>query len=246
MPAARPAPETMPAGSGRLFIAKDRHGSRDSYIPVANPSTIWYLDTTSKPLIERRHFPESYCAWGCFRFFGKARMRLLPPKRNLDRAGRRLTACLHHPYSRTSNPMPITSTTNPAAVAAANDRSTLSMMPPPLPARHVSPMAAPSVRNLARPCVLSCANGCRNWDVCGASLRPRLSPPLSGARKPALLVWASIPRRRPRSPRAGFSVCRARANAAGRIRFASLSGCRKLSRLGSSGYGVAAQHLSLQ
>ena len=39
-----------------------------------------------------------------------------------------------------------------------------------------------------------------------------------------------------------------RARRCGRLKadLPALSGCRKLNRLGSSGYGVAAQHLSLQ
>lgn len=122
------------------------------------------------------------------------------------------------PYSSASSTRPITSTTKPAAVAAAKDRSTLSMMPPRCRRATFPPWLRRTVWNLADPCVASCAAGCRNWDGREASLRParsRLAQTPSGACKPDRLVSScpvdqhrvSIPSRRPRSPRAGFSVC---------------------------------------
>src|SRR5439155_9689698 len=50
--AAGTALETVPTGSGGLFISRDRHGIRDSHAPEASPRAIWYLNTTSKSLIE--------------------------------------------------------------------------------------------------------------------------------------------------------------------------------------------------
>jgi len=153
-------------------------------------------------------------------------------------------------YISASNPMPITSTTKPTAVAAANDRSTLSMMRPRCRRATFPPWLRLTVRNLTRGCGSSRAIGWPNWDVCGASLRPLergLRSP-SGTRKPAPLIFfrpvdqhrASIPARGPRSAPSGVFGLRAR------IRSAGLSGCRKPGRLVFSCYGVAAQHLSLQ
>lgn len=101
--------------------------------PGAVARHLRYLNTKTKPLIAQRNRPTPYCAWGCFPCFERARRRPGCPPRNRSACFSPVRPWLPSagtPYSSASSTRPITSTTKPAAVAAANDRSTLSMMPP--------------------------------------------------------------------------------------------------------------------
>jgi len=86
-----------------------------------------YLNTLINSLIAYGNPAAAYCAWGCFSIFCGGAFAI--PHWG-GSAWSRLTARRARPYSSASSTTPITSTMKPAAVAAANDRSTLSMMPP--------------------------------------------------------------------------------------------------------------------
>lgn len=161
------------------------------------------------------------------------------------------------PYSTASSTRLITSTTKPAAVAAANDRSTLSMMPPRcrratfphgragrcgiLPTR-VSPVVRPDVEI-----------GTGAGPVCGLATatftdtrQARVSLIAYSRRARWTNTGPPYPADDPAPPSGVFCLRPMDEGDCRRGFDLALSGCRKPNRLGSLGYGVAAQHLSLQ
>ena len=138
-----------------------------------------------------------------------------------------LQACTR-PYSTASSTRPITNTTKPAAVAAAKDRSTLSMMPPRSRRATFPPWLHRDAESRLRLCLEWCDRVTKLGRVRGQSGAQRdvaLSAPSSGACKPTLLVLrrpvdqhrASIPSRRPRSTPSGVFCFTGRACAPARI-----------------------------